>query len=181
MAVLGPADVAFLDGAGPIRIDQDGLVVDAKVEQRPANAFAVGIGADDAGQSDPGAERAQHRGDAAGPAQSLLALVGVQQNHRRFLADALGVAPDVAVEHQVADHQHARLAQVLHQFDQVARHGDLPTFSGGSESRAFSAALRAAAKRSATRHAACSSDMGAEPRAVNLHATAACSSGSRIS
>ena len=40
----------------------------------------------------------------------------------RFLADALGVAPDVAVEHQVADDQHARLAEALHQFDQVGGH-----------------------------------------------------------
>ena len=67
-----------------------------------------------------GARAREHGGHAAGAAEALLAAVGVQQDDRRFLADALGVAPDVAVEHQVADDQHARLAEVLHQLDQVA-------------------------------------------------------------
>ena len=57
------------------------------------------------------------------PPEPFFALVGVQQNDRRFLADALGVAPDVAIEHDVADHQHARLAETLHQIDQVGGHG----------------------------------------------------------
>ena len=47
-----------------------------------ANAVAVGVGADDAGQADAGAEGAQHGGDAAGAAEPLFALVGVQQDHR---------------------------------------------------------------------------------------------------
>ena len=120
--MLGPADVAFLDGAGPVRIGDDALVIDAEVGEHLANAAAVGVGADDAGQGHARAEGAQHGGDAAGAAQPFLALVGVQQDDRRLLADALGVAPDVAVEHQVADHQHARLAEALHQVDQVGGH-----------------------------------------------------------
>ena len=126
MAVLGPADVAFLDRAGPVGVDQDRLVVDAVIEQHLADAAAVGVGADDAGQGRLGAEGAEHGGDAAGAAEPLLAPVGVQQDDRRFLADALGVAPDVAVEHQVADDQHARLAQLLHQVDQVGGHRRSP-------------------------------------------------------
>ena len=122
MALLRPADVALLDRAGPVRVGQDGLVVDALIEQHAADAGAVGVGANDAGQARHGAQSAQQRGYAAGAAEPLLAAVGVQQDDRRFLADALGVAPDVAVEHQVADDQHARLAEVLHQLDQVGGH-----------------------------------------------------------
>ena len=85
-------------------------------------------------RADAGAEGPQHGGDAAGAAEPFLAPVGVQQDDRRFLADALGVAPDVAVEHQVADHQHARLAQTLHQIDQVGSdidgHAPLPVHRG---------------------------------------------------
>ena len=86
---------------------------------RPPSASAPTTPARD----DLGLQRPQHGGDAAGAAEAFLALVGVQQNDRRFLADALGVAPDVAVEHQIADDQHARLAEVLHQFDQIGVHG----------------------------------------------------------
>ena len=33
--------------------------------------------------------------------------------------DALGISPDITVEHQVADHKDTRLAQALHQVDEV--------------------------------------------------------------
>jgi hypothetical protein len=123
--VLGAADVALLDGGGPARVADDPLVVDPLVGQHLADAAAVVVAADDAGQHHPGAERPQHGRHAARAAEPLLAPVGPQQDHRRLLADALGVAPDVAVEHQVAEHQHARLAEVLHQVDQFLGHRSL--------------------------------------------------------
>src|SRR5262249_46512130 len=98
------------------------LVVDAQIGQGLADAAAVGVGADDAGDGDAGAQGAEHGGDAAGAAELLLAAVRVQQDDGRLLADARGVAPDVAVQHQVADHQHARLAEVLDEINQVGGH-----------------------------------------------------------
>src|SRR5438552_2839092 len=46
----------------------------------------------------------------------------MQENDRRLLADSLGVSPDVAVQHDVAQDQHARLLQALHQVNQLRRH-----------------------------------------------------------
>ena len=40
----------------------------------------------------------------------MLALVGPQKGHRRFLADPLGVSPDISVENQVANDQNARIS-----------------------------------------------------------------------
>src|SRR5262249_28910804 len=122
VARLGPADVALLDGAGPGGVGQDALVIDAEVAEHLADAAAVGVGADDAGQHDPRAEGAEQGGDAAGAAEALLAAVGLEQQDGRLLADAGGVAPYVAVEHDVADDQHAWLAEVLDQLDQIGTH-----------------------------------------------------------
>ena len=60
----------------------DAFVVDAQIGQHLADAGAVGVGADDAGQGDLGAQGAQHGGHAAGAAEALLAVVGVQQDDR---------------------------------------------------------------------------------------------------
>ena len=119
MAVLCSADVAFLDRTGPSRIGQQRLVVDVHFLHHPANSLAVGVGAGDADQAHPRPKGAQHRRHTAGAAQAFLTAVGVQENYGRFLADALGVAPDVAIEHGVADDQHARLAQTQHQLGQI--------------------------------------------------------------
>ena len=149
---------------------EDGLVADALIEQHSADAVAVGVGPDDAGQGRLGAEGAEQRGDAAGAAEALLAAVGAQEDDRRLLADALGVAPDVAVEHQVADDQHARLAEVLNQLDQIGGH---------RRSLATSAWVRDALSSYARPRMRLSQppDTAADVR----HATAACSSGSRTS
>ena len=64
MAMLGPADVAFLDGAGPSDVGDDGFVIDAEIGEHLANAAAVVVVADDAGEHDLGAEGSQHGGDA---------------------------------------------------------------------------------------------------------------------
>src|SRR5262245_2769338 len=113
MAMLGPADVAFLDRGRAVNVGEHGVVVDAEIGEDLPDAAAVVVVADDTGDGDPGPERAQHGGDAAGAAEAFFALIGAQQDYRRLLADALGVAPYVAVEHEIADDQHARLSQAL--------------------------------------------------------------------
>ncbi len=142
MACLRSPDVAFLDRRRPLGIHQHRLGVDAQVEQHLPDADSVGVGADDAGQGDAGSEGPQQGGHAAGAAQALLASFGVQQDDGSLLADALGIAPDIAVQHQVADHEHARLAEARHQIEQVnVGHG------GVSSAVLRSAVLRTAARR----------------------------------
>ena len=53
----------------------------------------------------------EHRGDARRAAEPVLAVVGPEQGDRRLLADPLGVAPDVAVEDQVADDEDAGVSR----------------------------------------------------------------------
>ena len=100
----------------------DEAVVDPLVGQQLADEARLGVAADAADQPDLGPEGAQHRGDARRAAEPVLAVVGPQERDRRFLADPLGVAPDVAVEDQVADDQDAGVAERLDASDQVVRH-----------------------------------------------------------
>ena len=150
MPVLSPADVSFLDRAGPARIGDDARVVDVQIGENPANACAVGVVADNAGQGHPGAEGAQHGGHAAGPAEPFLAPIGPEENDGRFLADAFGVAPDVAIEHEIADDQHAWLAEALHQIDQFRGHRESP-----ADGRLRLSAARALSRKRRGGYAAC--------------------------
>src|SRR5262245_53249850 len=113
MAVLRAADIAFLDSAGPAGIDDDTFVFNSEVAEELTNAFSGVVVSDDADKADASAQGAKHRRHAAGAAQSLLPLISMEKDDGCFLADALGVAPDIAVEHQVAGHEHARLSQTL--------------------------------------------------------------------
>jgi hypothetical protein len=92
-------------------------MVDAQVGEHLPNAATVGIRADHAGQRHAPTERAQHRRHATRSAEPFLALLRAQQDDRRFLADAFGVAPDVPIQHEIADNQYARLAKVLHEIN----------------------------------------------------------------
>ena len=72
---------------------------------------------------------------------AFLAAVGLQEDDRRLLADAFGITPDVAVEHEIAHDQHARLAEALHQIDQFRDHGSppwLPVVDWTAADRSFS-------------------------------------------
>ena len=92
-------------------------MIDGEIGEHLANAARVVIVADDAGEHDLGAQGTQHGGNTGGSAEAFFAALGAQQNHGRFLADAFGVAPDVAVEHGVADDEDARGAEVLYEID----------------------------------------------------------------
>ncbi len=57
-----------------------------------------------------------HR-DIGRAARTLVAMAGVDDGDRSFRRDALDVAPDVAVEHNVANHEDPRIAPVV--FDEA--------------------------------------------------------------
>src|SRR5262249_33285947 len=120
--VLGAPHVPLFHCRRPTLIDRHPGLIDVQAVQDLSHADAVRVGADDADQADVDLQSAEHGGDAAGAAESLFLLVGPQQDDRRFLADAFGVPPDVAVEHDVADDQDARSAETLNEFDQVGGH-----------------------------------------------------------
>jgi hypothetical protein len=120
MAMLSSADIALLYGAGSVRIAQHRLIIDPEIHEHSTDPFTIGIRPDHAGKGNTRAERSKQCGDAARTAESFLALVGVQENDWRLLTDALGITPDIAVEHDIANHQNARLAKVIYQVRKVA-------------------------------------------------------------
>src|SRR5439155_8800290 len=139
-------------------VGYDGFVIDGEIGEQLAHAAAVVVVADDAGEHDPGAQSAEHGGDAASAAKPFLAPFRSEQDDRRLLADALGVTPDVAVEHYVADHQYARLPQPLHEIDQILGHrSPSVVWPAPHASAAASSACTAAALASSHSSATCNS------------------------
>jgi hypothetical protein len=61
--------------------------------------------------------------DASGATKALLDPVHAKDRNWRFRADAVSVAPDVPIKHQVADDKNARAAEVLDKTDQGFFHG----------------------------------------------------------
>ena len=55
----------------------------------------------------------------AAPPSRASRSIGPQQNHGSFLADALGVAPGVAIENQIADDQRVRMADAIKSGKQI--------------------------------------------------------------
>ncbi len=108
VAVLRPADVAFLERGWPVVEGQHQAVVDPLHRQHPPNQVGFGIAANAAGECDLRTQCPQHGCDAGSAAQAMLALIGPQERHGGFLADSIGKAPDVTVEDQVADDHDAR-------------------------------------------------------------------------
>ena len=117
--MLRPADVAFLHGSRPVRVDENRIVIDVQISELLPQASAVEVGADHAHQRDLCSQGAKHGSDAARSAEPLFPFIRVQQDDRRFLADPLGIAPHIAIEHHVAHDQDTWLPQPLYQFDQV--------------------------------------------------------------
>ena len=101
---------------GRSRIDEQAAAVDAgPLAIRRRKLAAVNVVADDAGQRHVGLEPAEHVGHVGRSAETCLAAFFAQQDDGRFLADPLGVSPGVAVEDQVAQHEHPRPAEFLKQ------------------------------------------------------------------
>ncbi len=69
----------------------------------------LGVVAPEAGEKGLAAEAGEVHGDVGRAAGALIALRVAEHRHRSLGRDALDVAVDVAVEHDVADHQHLEL------------------------------------------------------------------------
>ena len=107
MAALGLADEAFLDRRGPRGVDQQTLRIDGHIAKQLPHRIAVAVIADDTGVGHFGPQAAEHVAHVARSAQANLAMVDSQHDHRRFLADPIGIAPGIAIENDVSEHQHA--------------------------------------------------------------------------
>ena len=121
--LLRAADEAFLHRGRPFGVDNHRRAVDPLPLEFVAELAAVGIVADHAGEAHVGLQAAEHVGDVRRSAQAHLAAALAEQNHRGFLADALGVTPGVAIKNQIAQHQDPRTAQVLDEINQMIGHG----------------------------------------------------------
>ncbi len=105
---LSAAHEALFHGSRSRRIDQQAAGVDVRAGQQPPQSLAVVVVANDAHAGDLRCQSAHHLANVGGAAGPLLARLGPQHNDGRFLADAFGVAPGVAVEDHVAQHQQPR-------------------------------------------------------------------------
>ena len=121
MSVLSGADEAHLAGGGAVAFDQAGDI-GMNLTEQPAKGPAGVVAAKGADDGDFCGEGGQISGDAGGSAEAKLLFFKMQHRHRRFGAEAVGAAVEIAVDHQVADQNHPALWQVLHQLDQSCRH-----------------------------------------------------------
>ena len=103
-----PADTSALfvrlPAAEARKLDRAAHAVGAAKKDLVAGLVVAGH-AEQAGVGAQGRRIARHVGGAA---QALLAAFDAHHRHRRFRRDARDVAEPVAVEHDVAHHQHAR-------------------------------------------------------------------------
>ena len=77
--------------------------------------------ADDAEQRHPRAQRRGVARDVGGAAGTLLAARDLDDRHRRLGRNALDVAEPVAIEHHVADDQHARATDRIAEIAEASR------------------------------------------------------------
>jgi hypothetical protein len=92
-------------------------VIDLKIIEELPDASAIAIGTHDTGQGHMRAQGTEHGGDAARPAESFLAPIGMEENNWRLLTDPFRITPDIAVQHHVAHNQDIRLAEALDELD----------------------------------------------------------------
>ncbi len=126
VAVLRPADVPLLERGRPVVEGDHVGMVDRQVVEDLPDMPRLGVAADPADQADLRPEGREHRRHARRPAEAVLAGVGPEQGDGRLLADPLGVAPDVAVQDQVADDQQPGTAQRFDATDQIKGHARGP-------------------------------------------------------
>ena len=122
MPLLRAADEAFLYGRRAFVVDRQTAAVDAGPFDLMPQLAPVDVVADDSGQRHVGLESAQHIRHIGRASQPRFTTLFAKQDNWRFLAHALGVAPGVTVENEIAQHEHARAAELFQQVNQVIRH-----------------------------------------------------------
>ena len=111
MAVLRAANEPFFDGRGTGRCGKQQTGIDSLGGEGPVNLHPIRILADHRRQAGAGPQTSDHVGDIGGSPQSAFVLVRTQENDRRFLANPFGVAPEIAVENRVPQHEGGGVAE----------------------------------------------------------------------
>ena len=118
--MVAGAEHTFLDGGLPLGIGEDALGVDPQALSN-SHGLTFGIVADRGGQARLGFQSREHGDHVAGPAEPVFPFFNPNHRDRRLGADPLHVAPDVPVEHHVAQDQDSWANRLLEQGDQRVR------------------------------------------------------------
>ena len=102
-------------GDGGSGLEESAVKHDAPAGQMREQFPAAEVAADRADDFDGGAERSRIGGDVRGAAGRVRFPVLLDHRHGRLGGNARGVAPDVVVEHHVADHEDAETGDLPEQ------------------------------------------------------------------
>ena len=98
----------------------------AELGHHAADVARRRIGAGHRDEAGLGAERVQIAQHVAGAAQAQLLALDMQNRHRRLGRNALDLAADVMVEHDIADAEDARVAKTRDESNEIGvRHAPL--------------------------------------------------------
>jgi hypothetical protein len=109
--LLALREEAGLDAGWALGGSNQAIARDTPFRQDRAHSPTIRVLADQADQIHLTAQRCDVGGDVAGAAQHLPCLLVAQHWHGGLWRDAVDVAGDVAVQHDVADHQHAGVGE----------------------------------------------------------------------
>jgi hypothetical protein len=116
--MLGAAHETHFARGWPSVVGNQRGAIDSGSRQFFRDQSTIGIRADNTGKRDFGIQSAKHVGDVCGTAQPSFLAVFPQQDDRRFLADSVGIAPDISVQDQITEDQDSRRTEPLHFIDQ---------------------------------------------------------------
>ena len=120
--LLLAADDAQLDRGVDVAVDmQSGI--DLLLFEQAGERAARFVVADDREQAGEGAERRRVARDVGGAAQTFFHALDPDHGHRRFRRNPADLAEPVAVEHDVADHQQANVADHVEHVAQCSATG----------------------------------------------------------
>ena len=119
--LLMARDDARLERSGALGIGDHAFGRHAQPCEAAAKIARGFIGSGDAERRDAGTERREIRGHVAGSAQARSFRDEIDHGHGGFRRKAVGAAPDVAVEHQIADDADAPATQAGGEFFEIAR------------------------------------------------------------
>lgn len=100
-----PTEETLLDSGRPRGVGKDGLVIDARLVQRRAEQFGLGVVSHHSGQRHPCLQASGEEGQAGRPAQAHFLASGVEHQDRGLGTNPIRVAVGIAIEHQVAQHE----------------------------------------------------------------------------
>jgi hypothetical protein len=105
--LLRVSDDAGLDRGRAAAVPDHAAHVDAALAERAEQPDAGFVVPDHADQDRRGTESGQIGRNVARAAQGVTLALDFDHGHRRFVRDPLDASPDVAIEHEIAQHEHA--------------------------------------------------------------------------